>query len=73
MTGASTGDILLWVVFPYVTFAVFVVGSVWRYRYDKFGWTTRSSELYEKNLLRFGSPCSTSGCCSSSWGTSWGS
>lgn len=56
MTGASTGDILLWVVFPYVTFAVFVVGSVWRYRYDKFGWTTRSSELYEKKLLRLGSP-----------------
>ena len=56
MTGASTGSILLWVVFPYVTFAVFVVGSVWRYRYDKFGWTTRSSELYEKKLLRFGSP-----------------
>ena len=41
---------------PYVTFAIFVVGSVWRYRYDKFGWTTRSSELYEKKLLRLGSP-----------------
>ncbi|WP_299279657.1 respiratory nitrate reductase subunit gamma, partial [uncultured Georgenia sp.] len=28
----------------------------WRYRYDKFGWTTRSSELYEHALLRLGSP-----------------
>lgn len=56
MSGVSTGEILLWVVFPYVTFAVFVVGSIWRYRYDKFGWTTRSSELYEKRLLRLGSP-----------------
>ena len=49
-------DVMLWVVVPYVTFAIFVVGSVWRYRYDKFGWTTRSSELYEKRLLRLGSP-----------------
>jgi nitrate reductase gamma subunit len=29
---------------------------VWRYRYDKFGWTTRSSQLYENRLLRLGSP-----------------
>ncbi|WP_275001993.1 respiratory nitrate reductase subunit gamma [Promicromonospora iranensis] len=49
-------DVMLWVVLPYVTFAVLVVGSVWRYRYDKFGWTTRSSQLYESRLLRLGSP-----------------
>lgn len=49
-------EVMLWVVLPYVTFAVLVVGSVWRYRYDRFGWTTRSSELYEKRLLRIGSP-----------------
>jgi nitrate reductase gamma subunit len=35
---------------------VLVGGTVWRYRYDKFGWTTRSSELYESRLLRIGSP-----------------
>ena len=35
---------------------MFVVGHVWRYRYDKFGWTTRSSQLYEDRLLRLGSP-----------------
>ena len=52
----STLDTLLWVVFPYVCLAVFVLGHVWRYRYDKFGWTTRSSQLYEKRLLRLGSP-----------------
>ena len=33
---------LLWVVFPYVCLTSFVVGHFWRYRYDKFGWTTRS-------------------------------
>jgi nitrate reductase gamma subunit len=47
---------LLWVVLPYVTIAVLVVGSLWRYRYDKFGWTTRSSQLYESRLLRIASP-----------------
>ena len=47
---------LLWVVLPYVCLAVFVVGHLWRYRYDKFGWTTRSSQLYESRLLRWGSP-----------------
>ena len=49
-------DLLLWVVIPYVSIAVFVGGHLWRYRYDKFGWTTRSSQLYESRLLRLGSP-----------------
>ncbi|QTX03858.1 respiratory nitrate reductase subunit gamma [Agromyces archimandritae] len=49
-------DILAWVAYPYAAAAVFIVGHIWRYRYDKFGWTTRSSELYEKPLLRWGSP-----------------
>ena len=35
---------------------VLVGGTIWRYRYDKFGWTTRSSQLYESRLLRIGSP-----------------
>lgn len=49
-------SVLLWVVLPYVCFAVFVLGHIWRYRYDKFGWTTRSSQTYENTLLRWGSP-----------------
>ncbi|MEO3824680.1 respiratory nitrate reductase subunit gamma [Actinomadura sp. B10D3] len=52
----GVAGILLWVVLPYVTLAVFVLGHIWRYRYDKFGWTTRSSQLYERRLLRIGSP-----------------
>ena len=57
VTGSlSAVDVLLWAVLPYVTMAVFVVGLVWRYRYDKFGWTTRSSQLYERKLLRIASP-----------------
>lgn len=49
-------DLFLWVIVPYVCFAIFIVGHFWRYRYDKFGWTTRSSQLYERRLLRIGSP-----------------
>jgi nitrate reductase gamma subunit len=49
-------DTLLWVVYPYVCLAVFTLGHVWRYRYDKFGWTTRSSQLYESRILRWASP-----------------
>jgi nitrate reductase gamma subunit len=49
-------DVFLWVVVPYLCLASFVVGHFWRYRYDKFGWTTRSSQLYEDRMLRIGSP-----------------
>ncbi|GLY18798.1 respiratory nitrate reductase subunit gamma [Kineosporia rhizophila] len=49
-------DTFLWVVVPYVCLTTFVAGHLWRYRYDKFGWTTRSSQLYENRLLRWGSP-----------------
>ncbi len=49
-------NVLLWGVLPYVVLAVLVGGTIWRYRYDQFGWTTRSSQLYESRLLRVGSP-----------------
>ncbi len=52
----SAADLVLWVVVPYAAMVVFVGGHAWRYRYDKFGWTTRSSQLYEGRLLRLGSP-----------------
>jgi nitrate reductase gamma subunit len=52
----STSDLILWGVLPYLTIGVLVGGTVWRWRYDRFGWTTRSSELYESRLLRIGSP-----------------
>ena len=52
----SSLDIMLWGVLPYVVLAIVVVGTAWRWRYDQFGWTTRSSQLYESRLLRLGSP-----------------
>ncbi|MFD4181780.1 respiratory nitrate reductase subunit gamma [Rhodococcus sp. NPDC058514] len=47
---------IFWDVVPYVSLAILIVGLIWRYRYDKFGWTTRSSELYESKLLSVASP-----------------
>ncbi|MFE9611045.1 respiratory nitrate reductase subunit gamma [Streptomyces sp. NPDC006012] len=47
---------LLWGALPYVAFALLVAGLVWRHRYDRFGWTTRSSQVYESRLLNIASP-----------------
>jgi len=52
----STAAKFAWTVLPYVTIAVVVIGLFWRYRYDKFGWTSRSSQIYEGKLLALGSP-----------------
>ncbi len=49
-------DTLLWGVLPYLVLLMIVGGTIWRWRYDQFGWTTRSSQLYESRLLRIGSP-----------------
>ena len=46
----------LWGALPYAVFVLLVSGLVWRYRYDQFGWTTRSSEVYESRLLNIASP-----------------
>lgn len=54
MTGSALA--VFWDVIPYVALICMFGGMIWRYRYDKFGWTTRSSELYESRVLRIGSP-----------------
>lgn len=41
---------------PYVVLAILIGGTIWRYKYDRFGWTTRSSQLYESRILRIASP-----------------
>jgi nitrate reductase gamma subunit len=52
----STTDIFLWVVIPYVAIVIFILGHIWRYRHDQFGWTSRSTQLLERRLLKWGSP-----------------
>lgn len=56
MSGASGWQVFWWVVLPYIALAIFVVGHVWRWRYDQFGWTSRSTQLQERKLLKWGSP-----------------
>lgn len=46
----------VWIVLPYLCLAVFVVGHIWRWRHDQFGWTTHTSQVLENRLLRLGSP-----------------
>ncbi|WP_251552838.1 respiratory nitrate reductase subunit gamma [Neobacillus muris] len=45
----------LWVVLPYIVLTIFIGGHIYRYQHDQFGWTSKSSELLEKKLLRIGS------------------
>lgn len=52
----SAFEIFFWTGFPYICLALLVAGLIWRYRYDKFGWTSRSSQLHESTLLRISSP-----------------
>ena len=53
---ATAAQLFWWVALPYLGLAVFVVGHIWRWRYDQFGWTSRSTELQERKLLKWGSP-----------------
>lgn len=55
-SGTSGADLFLWAAIPYLCLGIFVVGHVWRYRHDQFGWTSRTSQLLEKRWLRLASP-----------------
>ncbi|EKN67262.1 respiratory nitrate reductase subunit gamma [Schinkia azotoformans] len=49
-------DYFLWVLIPYLSLTIFVVGHIHRYNYDQYGWGAKSSEFLQKdNLLKWGS------------------
>src|SRR5699024_7888722 len=53
----NTGwEILIWVVLPYAAIAIFILGHIWRWRYDQFGWTSYSTQLQERKILKWGGP-----------------
>lgn len=56
MYDADTLAIVLWVAFPYFVLGIFILGHVHRFRRDPYTVTSRSSQLYESKLLRYGSP-----------------
>jgi nitrate reductase gamma subunit len=45
---------LAFLVFPYVMLTVFFLGHSYRYLTDRFDWNAKSSELLEKEGLRYG-------------------
>jgi len=50
------GDYFLWLVFPYISLTVFVLGHIYRYNHDPFGWSAKSSEFLSKDrFLKWGS------------------
>jgi nitrate reductase gamma subunit len=52
---SERAELFVWVLLPYVSVTIFVVGHWWRYRHDQFGWTSRSTQLLESRLLAWGS------------------
>lgn len=45
----------LWVIVPYLCVAIFLIGHIARFKFDKFSWTAKSSEFIEKKQLKWGS------------------
>lgn len=43
------------VVFPYISLAVFVVGHIYRHAKDPYRWNAKSSEILDKKSLKYGS------------------
>nr|WP_263314951.1 respiratory nitrate reductase subunit gamma [Mammaliicoccus sp. Marseille-Q6498] len=45
----------VWIIFPYLCVAIFIIGHLFRFKYDQFSWTAKSSEFIEKKQLMWGS------------------
>ena len=48
-------DIILFAVFPYLAVVIAIVGGVYRYRTNRFSYSTLSSQLLENRMLFWGS------------------
>ncbi|MFS1515996.1 respiratory nitrate reductase subunit gamma [Bacillus sp. SM2101] len=51
----SFWDQFWWLIYPYIVIAIFVLGHIYRYNTDQFGWSAKSSEFLEKKKLKWGS------------------
>ena len=49
-------EIFLWVIFPYLTGIIMIVGLLYRYAFRQLTWAAPSTEFFEKRWLRIGSP-----------------
>ncbi|MBP1933570.1 respiratory nitrate reductase subunit gamma [Ammoniphilus resinae] len=48
-------EIFWWVIFPYIAFAILILGSFYRYAFRGISWYAPSTEIFEKRWLRIGS------------------
>ena len=49
----TTFDYILWIALPWLCIAIFLVGTIWRFRVDQYRWTTRSSQFLGNRLLKY--------------------
>lgn len=49
-------DIFWWIIFPYITVVIMIVGLLFRFAYRQLSWSAPSTEFFEKKWLRIGSP-----------------
>ncbi|MDP4084844.1 MAG: respiratory nitrate reductase subunit gamma [Bacillota bacterium] len=49
-------DIFWWIIFPYITLVIMIVGVLYRYAFQQLTWAAPSTEFFEKKWLRIGSP-----------------
>ncbi|WP_235401527.1 respiratory nitrate reductase subunit gamma [Rubrobacter aplysinae] len=54
MSELTLWEQFLWVIFPYLSLVTFVIGHLYRYRYDQYGWTPKSSQILERRMLMWG-------------------
>ncbi len=48
-------NLFFWVILPYITVTILVLGLLVRYNFDQLGWSARSTEIFEKRQLKWGS------------------
>lgn len=48
--------IFWWVIFPYITGLIMIIGLLYRYAFRQLTWAAPSTEFFEKKWLRIGSP-----------------
>lgn len=56
MSDLTSAQLWWWVALPYLALGIFVVGHIWRWRYDQYGWTSYSTQLQERRWLKWGAP-----------------
>lgn len=49
-------EIFWWVIFPYITSLIMIIGLLYRYAYRQLSWAAPSTEFFEKKWLKIGSP-----------------